>query len=411
MKLLKYSFTIIWISLFINCSDDDDSNTAEQQSFLEENATLVSEIKETYANIVLASYEDALAEALVLKTEIDAFVANPTQNTLESAKTAWLASREPYGQTEAYRFANGPIDDEDGPEGLLNAWPLDESYIDVVNFNGESNANIINNIETYPNITKDLLVNLNEAGGTNERSVSVGYHAIEFLLWGQDTTTPVDGTEGTTGGNRPFTDFVDGGTLENQDRRRAYLTACAELLVEHLQSLVDDWDTSGNNYRTTFLSLSDDEAIRNIVSGIAILVGPELGTERVFVALENESQEDEHSCFSDNTHRDLRLNFQGVQNVYEGSYKRLDGTMISGSSIKDLGALLEDSEVYTKLNTLFEEADSSVDATAIPFDFAIFHQASRPGIEQASTDLLEVGNQLGLLAASFGVGITVELPE
>ena len=399
------------ITLFVLNSCTKDNIETSKKDFFERHTSLVAEIKNTYASIVLASYKDALSEAKKLELAIDRFIANPSQKTLNTAKSAWLMAREPYGQTEAYRFANGPIDDEDGPEGLLNAWPLDESYIDVVKHSPESNTNIINNIAKFPTITKEVLKKLNEAGGTNERSISVGYHAIEFLLWGQDSMIPTDGPEGTTGGNRPYTDFLDNGTLSNQDRRRAYLKACAELLVENLQSLVNEWDNSGSNYRTTFLALSNQDAIRNIISGMAILVGPELGTERVFVALNASSQEDEHSCFSDNTHRDLRLNFQGVRNIYRGSYTLVDGSSISGKSIQDLAALLTDSTVDETLNSLFEKANNSVEATGIPFDFAIYNPASRPAIDQASTDLLKVGNQLGLLAASFGINISVKLPD
>ncbi|MCB0226566.1 MAG: iron-regulated protein, partial [Anaerolineae bacterium] len=156
---------------------------------------LKTEAVETYANIVFANYEDAYNSAVELQDKIDAFVADPTAETMQAAKEAWLAAREPYGQTEAFRFYGGPIDDEDGPEGLINAWPLDEVYIDYVD--GEETSGIINDVETYPTIDKELLISLNEVGA--EENISTGFHAIEFLLWGQDLSS--DGA-----GNRPYTD-------------------------------------------------------------------------------------------------------------------------------------------------------------------------------------------------------------
>src|SRR5262249_13653052 len=145
-------------------------------------ASLKQSIKENYANMVFASYEDAYNEAVKLQTAINTFVATPTATNLEACKTAWKAAREPYGQTEAYRFASGPIDAEDGPEGMLNAWPLDENYIDYVS--GDAAAGIINNVTGFPTIDIALIESQNEQGG--EANISAGYHAIEFLLWGQD---------------------------------------------------------------------------------------------------------------------------------------------------------------------------------------------------------------------------------
>ncbi|MEL7435507.1 MAG: imelysin family protein, partial [Chloroflexota bacterium] len=62
---------------------------------------------ETYADIVLASYEDSLTLAIELHDAIDAFLADPSEDTLQAARDAWRASNEPYGQTEAYRFYGG----------------------------------------------------------------------------------------------------------------------------------------------------------------------------------------------------------------------------------------------------------------------------------------------------------------
>ena len=62
----------------------------------------------------------------------------------------------------------------------------------------------------------------------------------------------------------------------------------------------------------------------------------ELAGERMKVALEANSYEDEHDCFSDNTHNSHYYNALGIQNVYTGSYKRVDGTELSGASLADL---------------------------------------------------------------------------
>ena len=137
----------------------------------------------TYADGVHASYEASLASASTMDAAIDAFIADPTDANLDAAKDAWLAARDDYGPTEAFRFYDGPIDnEEDGPEGLINAWPMDEAYVDYVE--GDPDAGIINDPDGFPTIDAALLTELNEAGG--ETNISTGWHAIEFLLWGQD---------------------------------------------------------------------------------------------------------------------------------------------------------------------------------------------------------------------------------
>lgn len=403
MKKLLFSLAFVgMLAGFQSCKNDDDNS---QQ-------TTKQAVKENYAKIVYASYQDSHTLAVTLKEAIDAFVANPTQIGLDAAKTAWLAAREPYGQTEAYRFASGPIDTGvNQVEGLLNAWPLDESFIDYVSYldgqDGDLSLNVINNLDGYPEITKEVLRGLNEYN-ENERSISVGYHAIEFLLWGQDTQIAQNGPEHTTGGVRPYTDYVVGGTADHQARRGQYLKLTAEILVEDLQYLLDEWDTNGNNYRTTFLSMDDDTALRNIMTGMGILAGAELAEERILVAVSNASQEDEHSCFSDNTHRDIRLNFYGVRNVYMGTYTRTNGDVISGASISKL--LSETNATKdTEIKSLFTQIDTHLEETGIPFDYSMTVQQTEWNtvIEELQTlgdDFAEVSSILG-----FGT-FAVEVP-
>ena len=74
---------------------------------------------------------------------------------------------------------------------------------------------------------------LQEAGDI-EANVATGYHAIEFLLWGQD----LNGT-GPGAGKRPATDYRRANcTGGNCDRRAAYLKAATDLLVSDLEEMV-----------------------------------------------------------------------------------------------------------------------------------------------------------------------------
>lgn len=404
MKKLNWLLLLLTITM-ISCGDNDEK---KEDDPTDENAVLKTAVLENYADIAYENYLDAYNEAENLNTAIKTFLADPTSTTkFEATKKAWRAAREPYGQSEAFRFANGPIDDENGPEGWLNAWPLDEVYIDYVRDNATSG--IINDSINYPNITKELLVDLNEKGG--DANISIGYHAIEFLLWGQDAITP---TNEISAGTRPNTDYVvgAGGTANNQARRAAYLQACADLLVDHLKLVVDAWSPSrSSNYRSSFLAMDSDKNLANILTSIGVLSKAELAGERVITAYTNESQEDEHSCFSDNTHRDLRLNAQGCANVYLGTYTTVGGNVISGSSIADLVKKVDAAQAEAVQKKL-DLALTDVESTGIPFDYAI-SQASgqRQGIFAAAVALQNLGDEFAKAGEVLGLTVTADFDE
>lgn len=355
---------------------------------------------QTYAEIVYASYQDSLEMARALNGAIIAFIAQPNESTMDAARAAWLAAREPYGQTEAYRFYGGPIDGQDGPEGQINAWPLDEAYIDYVE--GDPITGIINNPEKYPTINKEVLAALNEQGG--EKNISAGFHAIEFLLWGQDMSPD-------SAGKRPPTDFVKD-AAPNAERRAAYLRAASELLVDSLTRIANAWkpDQRGN-YRQTFLALPPDDALQKVLTGIGVLSRSELAGERIFTPYDNQDQEDEHSCFSDNTHRDIYNNALGIANVYLGRYKRLDGTVVSGTAIHDL-LKAADPALADKTLALIEKMLANAEKIngMAPFDQAIINPETRPHILQTVDDLQTLGDTFAEAARALGIKINTDLP-
>lgn len=346
-----------------------------------------------YATIVHASYEDAYTSAMALRTALQTLVESPSPDTLQAAKSAWKQARIPYGQTEAYRFYAGPIDGDDGPEGLLNAWPLDESYIDYVA--GDATMGIINRLEVP--ITADQLRAMNEEGG--EENVSTGFHAIEFLLWGQDQSA-----EGP--GARPYTDYV---TPPSAERRGQYLLTVAEMLTHDLNRMVQAWaPDKPQNYRAAFLTANPTESLRKILSGIGVLSRGELAGERMAVALSTRDQEDEHSCFSDNTHVDIRQNAQGIRNVYEGRYVRTNGTIIDGPGIGDLIS----AELNTAMTRQLDDTLQKVNAIAPPFDREIVTEEGRKRIQDAIDALRAQAGLIVTVAQELGIAnLQVELPE
>ncbi len=344
-----------------------------------------------YATLVQAGYQDTLQAAKALQTAVERFVAQPSQAHLDAAQNAWLAAREFYGQTEAFRFYGGPIDADDGPEGRLNAWPMDEAYVDSTTANPKSG--MINNPAFVINAA--TLSAQNERGG--EENIATGWHAIEFLLWGQDLRT--DGP-----GARAYTDFVDG-QAPNADRRRTYLKTVTDLLVQDLDALVQAWapQTPGN-YRARF-EAGQQESLRKIFVGLGSLSRGELAGERLEVALASQDQEDEHSCFSDNTHRDVVNNALGIENVWLGRYQRADGSLLQGASLQ---ALVQAKNPALADKTTRQLAASVTAAKAIqaPFDREIIGARDAPGRQRIQATINSLTAQShDLVAAARAIGI------
>ncbi len=388
MKLIWVGSLVAASVLFSSCSKDIETTPGSEYLGAQKQA-----VKTTYANMAFAVYTDSYNSALALQTAIDAFVANPSQSGLDNAKAAWLEAREVYGQSEVFRFVDGPIDNpNDGPEGLINAWPMDEAYVDYVQ--GNSAAGIINDVANYPLIDAATITGANEFGG--ETNISCGYHAIEFLLWGQDLSA--DGA-----GNRPYTDFVVGGTAANQLRRGQYLAVCADVLVDALDQVRSAWDPSNmSSYYHTFLALDNTTALRKMFNSMNVLAGDELAGERVFVAYQNADQEDEHSCFSDNTHRDIALNAQGIYNLYTGNYNSPYGNSVNSISISGLATYV-DAEKNAGMLARFATTTEAIEQMYTPFDQAIILPAERPKVYTVVLYLRAEADELVSVAGEFGI--------
>ncbi|MFS8039183.1 imelysin family protein [Xanthobacter sp. AM11] len=297
-----------------------------------------------YADLAQVMYESSATAAKDMQKSVLAFIDAPSADTLAKARDAWKAARAPYQQTEAFRFGNKIVDDW---EGNVNAWPLDEGLIDYVDkksYGEKSDENPLYSANVIASktirigkktidvtkITPQLLHDLNTAGGV-EANVGSGWHAIEFLLWGQD----LNGT-GKGAGDRPYTDYdLKNCTHGNCDRRAQYLKVATETLVADLDEMAAAWGQKGKA-RAALLKKKDKPALAVIFTGIGSLSYGELAGERMKLGLILHDPEEEHDCFSDNTHNSHYFDEVGIRDVYYGRYTKLDGTVFSGPSVADL---------------------------------------------------------------------------
>lgn len=396
----------------------DDSDASSKPGGTDPHAVV-----EQYAAMAHANYADALETARALNVAIDTLITDPNKESLETAKSAWLQSRVAYQQSEAFRFGNPVVDEW---EGQLNAWPLDEGMIDYIATddyqyemgNDGATANIIANREINIGgktidanvITPDLLANLNEAGGS-EANVATGYHAIEFLLWGQD----LNGF-GPGAGDRPVSDYAKGEkcTNGNCDRRADYLSAATDLLVTDLEWMVAQWSPNvSDNYRAQLLSEAPQQVFQKMLFGMGSLSLGELAGQRMKVALEANSYEDEQDCFSDNTHNSHYYNAIGIQNVYLGTYTSTGGDKMSGPSLADL-VQNTNAELDNKLRSDLEltvvalqEMKDAAEASDEPmrFDMMIAPDSQKGAIiiNKAISALVEQTGSIEQIAVGLGL--------
>lgn len=350
-----------------------------------------ADILKTYADIAEAGYQDSLTTAETMKTAIDAFIANPNDDTLAAARTAWVDARVPYQQTEAYRFGNVIVDEW---EGKVNAWPLDEGLIDYVDAdaygdgsdeNAFYTANIVSNAKLTiagqeidaTEINADLLRSLHEIDDV-EANVATGYHAIEFLLWGQD----LNGTDAGAG-NRPASDYASGDacTNGNCDRRAAYLVAATDLLIADLKDIIAAWGPEGEARAALG---TDRQGLATILTGMGSLSYGELAGERMRLGLMLHDPEEEHDCFADNTHNSHYYDALGIANVYKGSYTRIDGSKVEGASLADL--------VRSVAPELDAEMQAKLEATQAAM--SVMKDTADKG-EQSYDQMIGEGNEAG----------------
>ena len=435
-KKVVVSLSVVTAIVLTGCTSTQSGS--EKKEVVKTNSVL-----EAYSNIALANYSDSLKDAQALKVAIDTFAKNPTAENLKNAKIAWLVSRESYGQTEIFRLANGPVDAEKGwvsetygaKEGQINAWPLDENMIDyTIDAEGKkTSGNIIDTIGKFnpggeeskevdiTKITVDAITDLNENGG--DANVASGYHAIEFLLWGQDQDYSNFLKDGITNGAlvsgiRPLKDFT---TDKNAARRLAYLQVASEKLVEDLTVIKSAWEKEISGTKGLYQAalkgelkgenasknIESSEALKQIIAGMGVFVKSELANERIAVAVLTPSEEDEHSCFSDNTHRDIANNYQGFKNILTATYKgkKYGTSLLDAANDESKTRILElMKSIEAKISNIDEVAK-----TKEHFDYQI-----RPTSEQSKVivklknELRKLGDEMVNVAAANKINLSTD---
>ncbi|AOP35252.1 peptidase M75 [Leptospira tipperaryensis] len=321
--------------LFTNCKSEKNNNDSTILAGIVALGSVPTATKaqviDRYLQLGYESYDQSYKDAVTLQTAVTAFAAAATPSAADhtNLKNLYVIARASYLVTEAFRFSSGPIDNSDAVgcgaaadgsgssecEGLLNAWPLDESAID--NYIAGAGAT------TY---TAILAVNGNATAtgateGNDEKVVTVGWHAVEYLLWGQDLS---NAGVNQISGQRPVSDFAN--ATAGGARRKAYLKAITDAMVVQLK-LIRDQFSDGTTY-SNLMKSNPSAGLTNIFQGLGKFIAGEWGGQRLTGTFDGQ-QEEEHSCFSDTTKADFYYDAQGVLNVWFGSFQIKKGVVTS----------------------------------------------------------------------------------
>lgn len=351
-----------------------------------------------YAELAASSYAASLADAQALKAAVTAFLATPSDETLTRARDAWISARRTWEQTEAFRFYDGPIDQSDngaGPIGRLDAWPVEPAVIDYVESN--PTAGIVNDMKLA--LTKATLLGRESQQGVDHQ-VTTGWHAVEFLLWGQEPNALGEP------GDRPVTDYLPG--QPNNDRRRSYLKLVTDMLAEDLGYLVESWDIkTRDSYGAAFKLWNQRDALGRIMNGIALLAAQELATNRLAAVLDGKDRRLLTSRFSATSYQDFTFALRGIRNVWTGDQ--------GGETRPGLGLLVTrvDPVLAQRIARALDLAEESVALLKTPLERETLPAPSdsppRQMAERAIADL----KRLASLFRDAGVklGVNVSLPN
>jgi putative iron-regulated protein len=349
---------------------------------------LHAEVVRQYVALMRANGSEVVDKLEALDGAVGELVDGPSEAALSRAREAWLDARPAYGQLEVGRFYNGPVD---VVNGVANEWPVDEKFIDYTA--DDPNSGIINRISDFPDITPEVLIANDEVGGIE--NLSTGYHAIEFLLWGQRLQQS-DGP-----GDRPYTDYVDGGTAQNQERRRTYLKAATEVLLFDLTGVLDAWDPDDpDSYGARMIATPPLVSLADLVRGMTSMAISELFYERMTDPYLTQNRKDEESCFSESTQLDLAANMLGVENVYLGRYGS-----VKGASISDL-VRASKPELDATLRKQLKTTREAIDAIPPPFDHAVIApegSAPREAVKAALDTFAPMVESLRQMADLLGI--------
>lgn len=242
--------------MLVRCGSDEQSTQTSNSSartdqpipFDVTNPEINSATRElmlNYLQQIESDYSTVEVTIKTLQTEIEGFIQQTDVITMDRARDAWLIAHSAYELTSLHRhFANLVLTQQDKLtlnqlQYQINHWPVLPGYIDYVD--GYPDSGIVHDM----NVVLELDSLREQHGFFDVSEASLGFHVIEYLLWGSNTNNdPL----------RPASDYLlttqlsadqanNGFELDqlSNNRRRRFLAIAAQALLEDFQLLRTLW--------------------------------------------------------------------------------------------------------------------------------------------------------------------------
>ncbi len=358
--------------LFSACRKDQTSSDTLELSML---AT-------SYEHMVRDNFNNFKNHHNNLYQKVQQFGSTLVSTHLTNSRENWKVAYDAYHQLGPFRFHSEstltPLMSD--AELQLSLYVTNPAYIDVTS--QDATSGIIPDEATYPQILTQVLTDAHLAGGPE--NVSLGFHALEFILWGEDNSA-------SGPGNRLVSDF--GGTSTN-NRRKEYLVTVNYLNNAYVNA------TDAEAYINAFKKLTYKEQLQTMLSGVYRFVKDDLAGKSIKTPYDMMDQQFEESPYSDNSLNDLKSKLNSTRNFLTGS--QFSGT--NGYFLIDYIAF-KSQDNADKITRLLEDIDSQLTGITVAFDQAVVDPAGRAQLLTVYNKCIDLANAIQQFATEQGISL------
>jgi len=282
-------------------------------------STAAKQIALDYAEQIRVDFSQVSIEIEKLQSAIDEFLAQTNIENLDRARQSWLLAHSAYELTTLHRYFAASILDEQNSIALLqlqyqiNHWPIVPGYLDYVD--GYPDSGIVHDI----NVSLDSIGLRDQHGAFDISEVTLGFHVLEFLLWGsRDTQSEL----------RSVDDFIEidaldasqiesGYSLEqlSNNRRRQLLAIIADILLGDFRELGSLWSDQLERAEQSIDRTSQTELITTLADSMSAMLTEELLLRSLYPMLNGDFVESIQSPYSLSTQNAVSSQLSGLERL------------------------------------------------------------------------------------------------
>jgi len=282
-------------------------------------STAAKQIALDYAEQIRVDFSQVSIEIEKLQSAIGEFLAQTNIENLDRARQSWLLAHSAYELTTLHRYFAASILDEQNSIALLqlqyqiNHWPIVPGYLDYVD--GYPDSGIVHDI----NVSLDSIGLRDQHGAFDISEVTLGFHVLEFLLWGsRDTQSEL----------RSVDDFIEidaldasqiesGYSLEqlSNNRRRQLLAIIADILLGDFRELGSLWSDQLERAEQSIDRTSQTELITTLADSMSAMLTEELLLRSLYPMLNGDFVESIQSPYSLSTQNAVSSQLSGLESL------------------------------------------------------------------------------------------------